>query len=173
MEENKVVQYEEMKMASETEKTERLLKIFNISMFGLIEGLWDLFGEASFATINSIGDKVLQVLESEIGFEIKGDNPKDILMEINQLLVNEVGTMEAGMVVMDESGKVSMACEKCCLRKATAWLEDEGVQPFACVPMNIFAAAIRKKTDYKHKVLGRSWDEESETCVISFQILSS
>ena len=159
-------------MASETEKKDRLLKIFNIAMFGLIEGIWDLFGEASFATINSIGDKLLRVIENEIGFEVKGETPKEILTEINALLVNEIGTMEAGMVIMDESGKVSMACEKCCLQKATGWLENEGVQPFACVPMNIFAAAIRKKTNYKHKVLGRSWDEESETCVISFQIIS-
>ena len=172
MEENKIVQNEEIRMAAEDVKRERLLQVFNISMYGLIEGLWDLFGESSFATINTVGDKVLKVVEKEVGFEVQGDNPKDILMEVNNLLVNKVGTMQSGMVVMDDDGKVSMACEKCCLQEATKWLESEGVQPFACLPMNIYAAALRKKLNVRHKVLGRSWDDSSETCVISFQILS-
>ncbi len=158
-------------MASEDQKKERLLKVFNISMYGLIGGLWDLFGESSFATINSVGDKILETMERESGLEIQGENPKDILLEVSRLLADEIGTMKSGKVTMTEDGKVSIACERCFLREATGWLEHDGVQPFACVPMNISAAAMRKRLNAKHRVLGRKWDPESQTCTIEFQVI--
>jgi hypothetical protein len=158
-------------MATEDQKKERLLKVFNISMYGLIGGLWDLFGESSFATINSVGDKILETMERESGLEIQGESPKDILMEVSRLLADEIGTMKSGKVVMTDDGKVSMACEHCFLREATGWLEADGVQPFACVPMNISAAAMRKRLNAKHRVIGRKWDSQSQTCTIEFQVL--
>ncbi len=158
-------------MATEDQKKERLLKVFNISMYGLIGGLWDLFGESSFATINSVGDKILETMEKESGLEIQGESPKDILLEVSRLLADEIGTMKSGKVTMTEDGKVSIACERCFLREATGWLEHDGVQPFACVPMNISAAAMRKRLNAKHRVLGRKWDAESQTCTIEFQVI--
>ncbi len=158
-------------MATEDQKKERLLKVFNIAMYGLIGGLWDLFGESSFATINSVGDKILETMERESGLEIQGENPKDILMEVSRLLADEIGTMKSGKVIMTADGKVSMACEQCFLREATGWLEADGVQPFACVPMNISAAAMRKRLNAKHRVLGRKWDAKSQTCTIEFQVI--
>lgn len=158
-------------MATEDQKKERLLKVFNISMYGLIGGLWDLFGETSFATINSVGDKILETMEKESGLEIQGENPKDILMEVSRLLADEIGTMKSGKVIMTEDGRVSMACEQCFLREATGWLESDGVQPFACVPMNISAAAMRKRLNARHRVLGRKWDPKSQTCTIEFQVI--
>lgn len=158
-------------MATEQQKSERLLKVFNISMYGLINGLWDLFGESSFATVNSVGDKILSTMEKESGLEIQGENPKDILMEVTRLLADEIGTMKSGTVTMSDDGRVSIACEKCFLREATGWLEADGVQPFACVPMNISAAAMRKRLGTRHRVLGRKWDAEAQTCTIEFQLV--
>lgn len=140
-------------------------------MYGLIGGLWDLFGETSFATINSVGDKILETMEKESGLEILGEDPKDILMEVSRLLADEIGTMKSGKVNITEDGKVRMACEQCFLREATGWLEADGVQPFACIPMNISAAAMRKRLGAKHRVLGRQWDAESQTCTIEFQVI--
>lgn len=157
-------------MATEEQKRERLLKVFNIAMYGLIEGLWDLFGESSFATINSVGDRILTVMEREAGLEIAGENPEDILLEITRLLADEIGTMSGGEVTMD-GNNVSIACQECFLREATGWLEAEGVQPFACVPMNISAAAMRKRLGTKHRVLGRDWDPGTQTCTIRFQLM--
>ncbi len=158
-------------MATEDQKKERLLKVFNISIYSLVGGLWDLFGESSFATMNTIGDKILETMEKESGLEIQGEDPKNILMEVSRLLSDEVGTMKSGKVTMTEDGKVSMACEQCFLREATTMLEADGVQPFACVPMNISAAAMRKRLNAKHRVLGRKWDPKSQTCTIEFQII--
>lgn len=158
-------------MATEEQKKERLLKVFNIAMYSLIQGLWDLFGESSFATLNTVGDRILQTIEKESGLEIQGENPKDILLEVSRLLADEIGTMKSGKVTMTEDGHVDMACEGCFLRQATDWLEKDGVQPFACVPMNIAAAAMRKRLGARHRVLGRQWDKNSQTCTIKFQLL--
>ncbi len=130
-----------------------------------------MFGESSFATINSVGDKILETMEKESGLEIQGESPKDILLEVSRLLADEIGTMKTGKVVMADDGKVSVACEQCFLREATGWLEADGVQPFACVPMNISAAAMRKRLGARHRVLGRKWDAKSQTCTIEFQVL--
>ncbi len=157
-------------MATEEQKKERLLKVFNIGMYGMVKGLWDLFGESAFATTNSIGDRMLTTLEKESGLEISGENPEDILNEIVRLLVDEAGTMGDGKVTVKDH-KVSIACQRCFLREATNWLEAEGVQPFACIPMGISAAAMRKRLGTKHRLLGREWDKETETCTINFQLV--
>jgi hypothetical protein len=157
-------------MATEDQKKQRLLKVFNIAIYGLIEGLWDLFGESSFATVQSVGDKILELLEKETGLEIEGEKPEDILLEIVRILADEIGTMSAGEVTVD-GNKVSMACQDCFLRDATMWLEEDGVQPFACMPMNIAAAAMRKNLGTKHRVLGRNWNDENQTCTINFEVI--
>ncbi len=157
-------------MATEMEKKQRLLKVFNIAIYGLIEGLWDLFGESSFATINSVGDSILETMERETGLEIAGESPEDILIEVTRLLVDEIGTMSAGRLVMD-GDQVSIACQECFLREATGWLEADEIQPFACVPMNIAAAAMRKRLGTRHRVTGRDWDPETQTCTINFKLI--
>lgn len=158
-------------MATEIEKKQRTLKVFNVVMFGMIEGLWDLFGESSFATVHSIGDRLVEVLEREAGLEIEGEDPEAVLVEVTRLLVDEVGTMTEGQVVI-EGNKISIACQECVLREATGWLEEAGVQPFACLPMNIAAAAMRKRLGSRHRVLGRDWDAETQTCTIHFEMIS-
>lgn len=157
-------------MATEEEKKARLVKVFNIGMHGMIKGIWDLFGDTAFATVRPIGARILTTMEKESGLEIDGENPEDILQEIVRLLVDEIGTMSDGQVTI-ENDKVSMACQECFLREATAWLEAEGVEPFACLPMNIAAAAMQKRLGTKHRLLGRDWDAATETCTIKFQLV--
>jgi hypothetical protein len=156
-------------MATEEQKKARLLNVFNITIYGLIKGLWDLFGESSFATVQSVGNRVLTTMEKESGLEIHGENQEDILQEIVRLLTDEVGTMSNGDVMI-EGKDVSIACQECVLRKATRWLEDDGIQPFACLPMNVATAAMRKRLGAKHRLLGREWDAQTQTCTIKFEL---
>ena len=155
---------EESIMATEAEKRERLLKVFNIGMYGMIKGLWDLFGESSFATVHSVGERILTTMEKENGLKIEGDSPEAILLNLVHVLRDEVGTMSEGQVEVQEDGRVSLACQNCFLREATCWLEAEGVQPFACLPMNIGAAAMRKRLGTRHRLLGRDWEPQTQTC---------
>ncbi|MEN8241490.1 MAG: hypothetical protein ABFS17_06190 [Chloroflexota bacterium] len=157
-------------MSTEQEKNERLKTVMNIAMYGLIEGLWDLFGEASFATVHSISDRILQSLESEIGKKINGGDPEAIINEVTDVLVGSFGVMESGVAKLD-GDKASIACTGCFLQQATGWLEAEGVEPFACIPMNVTAAVMRKQLDKKHHILGRDWDEATKTCTINFELI--
>ena len=78
--------------------------------------------------------------------------------------------MKDGKVAVD-GDVVSIACRECFLREATGWLESEGVQPFACLPMGVSASAMRKRLGVRHRVLGRTWDPDTQTCTINFRIL--
>ena len=158
-------------MATDEQKRQRLLKVFNIGMYGMIKGLWDMFGESSFAMAGSIGDRILEMLERDSGLEVHGEDEKAILHEVVRLLVDEVGTMAGGQVSIDGS-KIGLACQKCFLQEATGWLEADGVQPFACIPMNIAAAAMRKRLGKRNRLLGRDWDAETQTCTIRFEMLN-
>jgi len=157
-------------MATDGEKQARLLKVFNIGMYGMIKGMWDLFGDTAFATVRPVGARILTMMEKESGLEIDGENPEDILQEIVRLFADEIGVISDGQVTMD-GDTVSMACRECFLREATGWLEDEGVEPFACLPMNIAAAAMQKRLGTKHQLLGRDWDAATETCTIKFALV--
>ncbi len=158
-------------MATDAEKRKRLLRVFNLTIYSLIEGLWDLFGESSFATVETVGDRMVAMLEKEAGLELEGEDPNDILMEVVRLLADEVGTMSGGDVTLEDN-RVSMACQNCFLREATAWLEEDKVQPFACLPMTVAASALRKSMKARHRVLGRIWDEDTQTCTIQFELIT-
>ncbi len=157
-------------MATEIQKQQRLLKVFNVGMYSMIKGLWDMLGDSAFATTSPIGDRILGVLEKESGLEINGEDPKAILEEISRLLTDEIGTMSAGKVNLD-GDRISFSCTECFLREATGWLESEGVQPFACMPMSVAAAAMRKRLHIRHRLIGREWDGDTQTCTINFQIV--
>jgi len=49
---------------------------------------------------NSVDDKILDKIEKEVGWTIKGENPKDILTEVSRLLTDEIGTMKSGNVIL-------------------------------------------------------------------------
>jgi hypothetical protein len=157
-------------MVTEDQKKARLLKVFNVGMYGMIKGLWDLFGESSFATVHNVGKQMLEMMEQESGLEIAGENPEDILQEITRLLADEIGAISAGEVIIDGDA-VALSCQDCFLHETTEWLEKDGIQPFACMPMNISAAAMSKRLGVRHRLRGRDWDEETQTCTIKFDLI--
>ncbi|RME44595.1 MAG: hypothetical protein D6796_11595 [Caldilineae bacterium] len=149
----------------------QLTKVFNIAMYSMIKGMWDLFGDTATSTVRTVGHRILETLETQGNLTIQGDNPEAILQEVARVLAEEVGTMAEGTVQVN-GNQVSIACRECFLREATGWLEAEGIEPFACLPMNIAAAAMQKQLGLKHRLRGRTWDDPSQTCTIQFEIVS-
>ena len=78
-------------MATMEEKKLRQLRLFNNLIFGFAKGLYDLFGDSAMATVDTIGEDILEEMEHELGLEIHGENPETILTEIERLLVDEYG----------------------------------------------------------------------------------
>ena len=157
-------------MTTEEKKMENLVKIINIAMYGINKGKWDLYGEAAFATTQSMNENMLEALEKEAGLKITGENPEEIITELTRLMVDEFGIMSACEPKVSDK-KVSISCKECFLREATGWLQEAGVQPFACVPMNVSAAAMNKKLGIQHRLLGRDWDPKTQTCTINFELV--
>jgi hypothetical protein len=154
---------------SEEQKYQMLLKVYNRFLYGLISGLWQLFGESSFATVREISSKLLSNLEEEGLVQIKGSNTNEVLNESAQILT-AVGLISKGDFSVDENGKVSLGCHQCALTEVTKKLEAENIQPFACFPMLFTTAGLAKQTGAKFQLLGRKFEPEKEICTVEFMI---
>ena len=154
---------------SEEQKYQMLLKVYNRFFYGLITGLWQLFGESSFATVREISTKLLANLEAEGLVQIKGSNTNEVLNEAAQILT-AVGLISKVDFSVDENGKVSLGCHQCALTEVTKKLDEEGIQPFACFPMLFSTAALSKQTGAKIQLLGRKFEPEKEICTVEFMI---
>ena len=151
-------------------QSNQLLKIFNIFMYGIMSGLWDMFDESATVAIGETGAEMLELVEEANGLKIKGKDSAEILHNVSTLLVNNVGSMTAGKVTVD-GNKASMSCANCVLQESTALFEARGVPPFACLPMNIGAAALKREFGIKHRLLKRDWNETTKTCTINFELV--
>jgi hypothetical protein len=158
-------------MATEEQKKTRQIRLFNDIIFGFAKGLYDLFGEASLATVDTIGSYVLEDMEHELGLEIQGETPQDILTEIERLLVDEYGLCES--ITLDlEDDKIDLVCQNCMLWKATLDLQAENVPPYTCVPMTLSGSALRKRLGVKARFVSLEQDMENRICHIDFRLLS-
>jgi hypothetical protein len=156
-------------MATEEQKKARQIRLFNDLIFGFAKGLYELFGDAALATVDTIGEDILQEMEHELGLEIQGENPEDILTEIERLLVDEYGLMKSARLTIAD-GKIDMTCEGCLLWKATRDLHAEDIPPFICVPMMMASAALHKRQGVKAHLVGVTFDEENRVCDIDFRL---
>lgn len=159
-------------MATEEQKKIRQLRLFNDLIFGFAKGLYDLFGESALAMADTIGEDILQEMEHELGLEIQGENPQDILTELERLLVDEYGLVkDIRIEINEETHHIDMVCEGCLLWRATRDLREEDVPPFTCVPMMMATAALRKRLGRRAKFVGITQEPESRVCDIDFVML--
>ena len=157
-------------MATMQEKKLRQLKLFNDIIYGFARGLYDLFGESAVATVDSIGEEILTDMEHELGLEIAGEDPKDILMEIERLLVDEYGLCKSADLVIDDK-HIDLKCEGCLLWQATQHLKEDDIPPYTCVPMMMASAALHKRLGVKAKFVEIKQDMETRMCDIDYELL--
>lgn len=157
-------------MATEIQKKEKTEEIEAITIYGLAHGMWELFGDASFATSNTIGDVLLDRMEKESGLEIQGESPEHILVELVRLMTDESDIMKSGKATVD-GDKITFACEKCFFVEGTKALNQAGVQPFYCPVFNLTSAAMRARLGKKNRFLNRKWDEATQTCTLEIQLM--
>lgn len=157
-------------MATMEEKKLRQLKLFNDIVFGFAKGLYDLFGDTAVATVDTIGEDILEDMEHELGLEIAGEDPKDILMEIERLMVDEYGMCKTADLVIDD-GQIDLTCEGCLMWRATRALQEEGVPPYTCVPMMMSSAALHKRLGAKARFISIEQDMDKRICDVKFKLL--
>ncbi len=157
-------------MATMEEKKLRQLRLFNDIFFGFSKGLHDLFGDTAVATADTIGEDILEDMEHELGLEIAGENPKDILLEIERLLVDEYGLVKNADLII-EGQEIDMICEGCLLWKARTDLEEAGVPPYSCVPMMMASAALHKRLGIKAKFVSIEVQKDKRICDVDFHLM--
>lgn len=158
-------------MATEAVQKKRQLRLFNSIIFGFAQGLYELFGESALVTVDSIGKSLIEEMEQEMGLEIEGVDPQDILIEIERLLVDEYGLVR-DVDIQIRGEQVEMTCENCLLWKATESLRAAGSPPYTCVPMTMGRMALRKRLGKRARFVSIEQDMDKRICNLTFELLS-
>jgi len=131
-------------MAAEATNTANRLRLTGISFVGLAIGIWDFVGEAACALSPKIGEEVLAFMKQELGLEINGQNPEDLLAEIGQLFVDEFN-FASDACVESTGNTITIRIKDYAGLDLMEQLEAAGVnKPFICPIMNTGIAAIRQ-----------------------------
>lgn len=157
-------------MATEEKKMENLLEMMGYTVFGLAQGMWELFGDSSFATSTTIGDMMVARAEKAAGLEIQGETPEEILTEIVRLSVDEEGLMEDGKATL-VGDHITLECDRCKGTSMCNTLQQHGVQPFFCGMFCMASSAMREGTGHKNRFLSRKYDAATKTCTVEIQTM--
>jgi hypothetical protein len=157
-------------MATEDEKKKNLARLNAMIIYGLEKGLWDLFGESALATTNLVGRGMLELLEKNMGLEIVGENPQDMLTEIGRLFVDEFGIATAFDTTFAED-TADFVVENCVLMNVEEDLIKAGIKPFVCPYLNIATAAMRQRLGERTKISKFEVNTEARRCDMQFQMV--
>ncbi len=157
-------------MATEEEKKRNLARLNAMIIYGLEKGLWDLFGESALATTNTIGNGMLEILEKNMGLEIEGEAPQDILTEIGRLFVDEYG-IASDFDITKDGDDINFDVKNCVLMHVEKDLIADGIKPFVCPYLNIAAAAMRRRLGVKTSISQFDVDTEAHHCQLCFKLV--
>ncbi len=157
-------------MATEEEKKRNLARLNAMIIYGLEKGLWDLFGESALATTNTVGEGMLELMEKNMGLEIEGEDPQDILTEIGRLFVDEYG-IATDFDIEKEGDDINFDVKNCVLMHVEKDLIEAGIKPFVCPYLNIAAAAMRRRMGVKTSISQFEVDVENHQCKLCFRLI--
>jgi len=157
-------------MATEEEKKRNLARLNAMIIYGLEKGLWDLFGESALATTNTIGNGMLEILEKNMGLEIEGEVPQDILTEIGRLFVDEYG-IASNFDITKDGDDIHFDVKNCVLMHVEKDLIADGIKPFVCPYLNIAAAAMRRRLGVKTSISQFDVDTKAHHCQLCFKLV--
>lgn len=137
-------------MASEEEKKRQLVRVFSLMIEGLAKGIYDLFDDSAYALMKTVGIDLLEIMQKEMGLEIHGENPSDVLNELLRIWVDEIGFFNDAAVKEIENGW-EIEGHQCKGWNLTQKILATGVkEPFTCPVMNTLHAALDKMGVHTH-----------------------
>ena len=155
-------------MATEEQKKANLVRLVRMTLFGLTAGIWDMLGEGAFGLSHQIGTQLLPVLENEMGLEIAGEEPKDVLQEVGRLMVDEFG-FATEVDVTEDGDRLIMRVHECVNRKFTDDLVKVGLtSPFIC-PYMCVSNAVFDRMGIKVMSKVAKW-VEGKGSIITFEL---
>ena len=131
-------------MATEDEKKRQLVKVFSLMIEGLAKGIYDLFEDSAYSLMSTVGKDLVEIMQKEMGFEIEGETPDEVINELLRIWVDEIGFFEEAKVEKNDNGWVIIG-SKCKGWNLTQKILATGVkEPFTCPVMNTMHAALEK-----------------------------
>lgn len=131
-------------MANEEQKKQNMLRLTSMALLSLSAGVWDTLGDSAFALSGPMGEEILTTFEKEMGLEVAGETPGDVLVEISRIFVDEFGFAQ-DIEMVQEGNKVQLKVKRCVNRSFTDKLAAAGVEkPFICPILNASAAALKR-----------------------------
>jgi hypothetical protein len=132
-------------MATEEVKKRNQYRLMSMALTGLASGVWGTLGESSFAFSGPMGKQILSIMEKEMGLEVAGESPTDVINEIGRIFVDEFGFASDITVAGDEEKGIEVKVCNCINRRYTDQLMEAGVEkPFVCPILNSCQAALRR-----------------------------
>ena len=129
-------------MATEEQKKKNVMRLMTLMIAGMAKALYDLFGETAFATMTEVGKTTLAIMEQEMGLEVDGEAPKDVLTEIGRIFTDEMGFIES-FSTTEEGNVLTLTVNQCQGWNLTQSILKTGVEiPFTCPIMNVCQAAL-------------------------------
>ncbi len=157
-------------MATEDQKKENRLRLTNLALLSLASSTWDTLGESAFAYSGPMGNQILAVMEKEMGLEVAGEDPKEVMMEISRIFVDEFGFASDIDVEEQGDGQYQVKVKGCINRRFTDRLMEAGVEkPFICPIMNACQAALRRM-EFKAREDVEKW-EDGKGSIITFKLI--
>lgn len=156
-------------MATEEQKKQNMLRLVNLALLGLASGVWDLLGDGAKGLSHEIGEQLLPILEKEMGLEIAGQTPLEVLQEVGRLMVDEFGFAQD--VTVEADGNIlRMKVHGCINRNFTDKLEAAGVPyPFIC-PYLALSNAVFSRMGEKARSEIQKWSE-GKGSIITFELI--
>lgn len=131
-------------MATEEQKKRQMVRVFSLMIEGLARGIYDLFEDSAYALMKSVGENLLGIMQKEMGLEIEGEEPADVLNELLRIWVDEIGFFEEASVEEIDNGW-QIVGHNCKGWNLSQKLLESGVkEPFTCPIMNSMNAALGK-----------------------------
>jgi hypothetical protein len=156
-------------MATEEKKKENRLRLTNMALLSLASSTWDTLGESSFAFSGAMGNHILEIMEKEMGLEIAGEDPMDVMTEIGRIFVDEFGFC-SDIEINNDSDNYQVKVKNCVNRAFTDKLMAAGVEkPFICPIMNACQAALRRM-DFKMREEVEKWVDGKGSIITFTQI---
>ncbi|HHJ06054.1 MAG TPA: hypothetical protein ENK24_00985 [Anaerolineae bacterium] len=100
---------------------------------------------------------ILEVMEKEMGLEIAGESPADVMMEVNRVFVDEFGFASDIDIEQKGDDTYEVKVRNCINRRFTDKLMEASVEKsFVCPIMNACQSAMRRM-DFKARSNVEKW----------------
>ena len=125
-------------------KQQNLMHMMSLWIVGMATTLYELFDETVYAAMGQVGKDILMLMEEEMGLEVAGEDPKDLVMEVCRIFIDELGFM-GSFTVQEVEGGINVKTAKCLGWNATMKILEKGAEtPFTCPIMNVAHAALTR-----------------------------